>query len=168
MIPMQIDYSLQQGLIYGSIFTGYIFLLMITLSPRIWGYSDYPDIIKKKVQPPTRHERTIAVIASIPLLLFALAYPAFSILSLKNRLEGALSFTDAFVHLLLMVIFTTLGDLVILDWLIINKITPEFVIIPGSDVKDYKDFSHHYKGHLKATVILVTLCVLVAFIVSRP
>jgi hypothetical protein len=86
---------------------------------------------------------------------------------LKDRLGGAITFNDAFVHLLMMVIFITIGDLVILDWLIISRITPNFVVIPGSDVEDYKDFSHHYRGHLRATIIMIALCAAVAVVVSR-
>jgi len=164
---VQLDYSLQQGLIYGSIFTGYIFLLMITLSPRIWGYTDYPETIKRKVPPQTRRERIIAGIVSVPFILFAIVYPAYSVLTLKDRLGGVMTFNDAFVHLLMMVIFITIGDLVILDWFIISKITPRFVVIPGSEMEDYKDFSHHYRGHLRATIIMIVLCAAVAVIVSR-
>ena len=164
---MQLGYSLQQGLIYGSFFTGYIFLLMITLSPRIWGYTDYPETVKRKVPPQTRRERTIAGIVSVPFFLLAIAYPAYSVLALKDRLGGVMTFSDAFVHLLMMVIFMTIGDLVILDWFIISKITPRFVIIPGSEAEDYKDFSHHYRGHLKGTIVMIVLCAAVAVIVSR-
>jgi hypothetical protein len=164
---MQLDYSLQQGLIYGSVLTGYIFLLMITLSPRIWGYTDYPETVKRKVPPQTRRERTIAGIVSVPFFLFTFAYPAYSVLALKDRLGGVMTFSDAFVHLLMMVIFITLGDLVILDWFIISKVTPRFIVIPGSEVEDYKDFSHHYRGHLRATIIMFVLCATVAVIVSR-
>ena len=164
---MQLGYSLQHGLIYGSVFTGYIFLLMITLSPRIWGYTDYPETVKRKVPPQTRRERTIAGIVSVPFFLLAIAYPAYSVLTLKDRLGGVMTFSDAFVHLLMMVVFMTIGDLVILDWFIISKITPRFVIIPGSEAEDYKDFSHHYRGHLKGTIVMIVLCAAVAVIVSR-
>ncbi len=56
-------------------------------------------------------------------------------------------------------------DLVILDWLIISKITPRFVIIPGTEVRDYKDFSHHYKGHAKAAILVIPLCLIIAAVV---
>ena len=163
---MQLGYSLQQALIYGTIFTGYIFLLMVTLSPRVWGYADYPEAVKAKVPPQTRRERAIAGVVGVPFLLFALAWPAYSVLALKGRLGGAVPFGDAFVHLLLMVASITVGDLVILDWFIISKVTPGFVVIPGSEVEDYKDFSHHYWGHLKGTIVMVVLCAAVAVIVS--
>jgi len=164
---MQLGYSLQQALIYGALFTGYIFLLMVTLSPRIWGYADYPKAIKGKVPPQTRREKTIAAIVGVPFFLLALAYPVYSVLALKDRLGGAMTFGDAFMHLLMMVVFMTIGDLVILDWFIISKLTPGFVVIPGSEVEDYKDFSHHYWGHLKGTIVMIVLCAAAALIVSR-
>ncbi len=57
------------------------------------------------------------------------------------------------------------GDMVILDWLIISKITPEFVIIPGSDKADYKNFSHHYKAHGKSVLILIPILLIIAGLV---
>lgn len=163
---MQLEYSLQQGLIYGTVITGYIFLLMITLSPRVWGYQDYPETVKRKVPPQTRRERITAGIVSIPFFLFTVLYPAYSVLALKDRFGGAILFTDALAHFLIFVTFVTIGDLVFLDWLIISKITPGFVVIPGSEVEDYKDFSHHFRGHLLATIIMIILSAVAAVIVS--
>ncbi|MFC1802870.1 hypothetical protein ACFL0D_02765 [Thermoproteota archaeon] len=60
----------------------------------------------------------------------------------------------------------TFGDLVILDWLIVSKITPKFVIIPGPQEEDYKDFSHRYKGHALASIPMILICALVAAIIS--
>jgi hypothetical protein len=72
----------------------------------------------------------------------------------------------AFLNLLVLFLFATFGDLVILDWLIINKITPNFVVIPGSEKQDYKDLSHHFKGHAKSLVVIVPILLLVAVIIS--
>jgi len=66
---------------------------------------------------------------------------------------------------LALVFLATLGDLLVLDWLIVSKITPKFVIIPGTDKVDYKDFSHHYKAHARAAIALVLLSLLFAGIV---
>ena len=63
-------------------------------------------------------------------------------------------------------LLANLGDLVILDWLVISRITPKFVIIPGSEASDYKDFSHHYKGHARASLIITGVCALVAGVAS--
>ena len=163
---MLTTYTLLHGLICGITFAGYIFLLMITLSPRIWGYQDYPERVKAKVPPQTRRERTIAGLAGIPFFLIAIGFPIYSVLTLKNQFGGEIPFMDAFFHLLVLVMSANFGDLVILDWFIISKITPRFVIIPGSEAEDYKDFSHHYKGHVWGTIAMVILCAVTALVVS--
>ena len=163
---MLFSYSLIHGMIYGGGITGYILLLMVTTSSRVWGYQDYPDRVKEKVPPQTKRERRMAGVFSIPFLLFSLVFPVYSVLGLKALMGGSISFMDAFVHLLILMASVTFGDLVLLDWLIISKITPGFVVIPGSEVGDYKDFSHHYRGHLRAAVVMVIISVVIALIVQ--
>jgi hypothetical protein len=160
------SFSLIHGVIYGGSITGYIFLLMVTTSSRVWGYQDYPDRVKEKVPPQTKRERRMAGVFSVPFLLFSLVFPVYSVLGLKVLMGGGISFMDAFVHLLILMASVTFGDLVLLDWLIISKITPGFVVIPGSEVEDYKDFSHHYRGHLRAAVVMVIISVVIALIVQ--
>jgi len=158
--------TILHGLIFAIIFNGYIFLMMISTSPRVWGYQDYPERVKAKVPPQTRQERTTAAIFGIPFIAIILGFPAYSLNALKATLGGEVSFIAVFVHLIVLAAGAFLGDLVVLDWLIISKITPDFVIIPGSNEDDYKDFSHHYSGHARASVVLVVLCGIVAWIYS--
>lgn len=138
---------------------------MITFSPRIWGYQDYSDAIKEKVPLQTRKERTIAGLVSLPWLIFVLGFPLLSTYMLKAELGGEIPFEIAFLNLAILLFFTFAGDLVILDWLVISKITPGFVIIPGTETDDYKDFSHHYKGHVLATIPLLAMCFIFAAVV---
>jgi len=102
----------------------------------------------------------------LPWFIFVLGFPIFSTYVLKSKLRDEISFLIAFLNLLVLFVLATVGDLVILDWLIVSKITPRFVIIPGSEKADYKDFSHHYKAHAKALVILILMCLIIAGIVQ--
>ena len=167
MARAQFTFTLIHGIFYSLVVNGYLFSLMITLSPRIWGYQDYPETIKQKVPPQTKHERAIAGIAGIPFLLFTFGFPVYSVLRLRAQLGGEISFEIAVIHLLVLVLLTSFFDMVVLDWFIISKVTPDFVIIPGSDVEDYKDFSHHYRAHAKATIILIVVCLIIAVFVTR-
>ena len=97
--------------------------------------------------------------------MFVLGFPVFSTFALKAKLGGEISFATAFLHVLVQFLFVTIGDLVFLDWLVISKITPTFVIIPGTNKDDYKDFTHHFKGHAKAAVPIIVLCLVIAGIV---
>ncbi|MCJ7682653.1 MAG: hypothetical protein MUP70_18125, partial [Candidatus Aminicenantes bacterium] len=127
-----------------------------------WGYKDYPDIIKKKVPAQTGKEKWLGAVVGLPWFLFVLGFPVFSTFALKSKLGDEISFLTAFLNVFVMVLLGTLGDLVLLDWLLISKITPAFVIIPGTVKEDYKDFSHHYKGHARAAVPLIVLALIIA------
>ncbi len=154
--------TLTHGLIYGAAITGYLFVFMITFSPRVWGYKDYSEAVKKKVAPQTRRERMLAAIIGLPWIVFVLGFPIYSTFVLKAKLGAQISFLRAFLHIIVLFMFSTLGDLVLLDWLVISKITPKFVVIPGTVKEDYKDFSHHFRGHAKAIIPMIILAVIMA------
>ncbi|MFX1538573.1 MAG: hypothetical protein ACFFDI_30660 [Promethearchaeota archaeon] len=152
------------GFFYTAIGIGYLLIFMVTFDPRIWGYQDYPERIKEKVPPQTRRERVIAGLVFLPLFLFMLAYPLVSTAFLKTELGGEIPFSIAFFNIFFMVFLFFLADLMFLDWLIISKITPKFVIIDGTTPEEYKDFSHHYKAHLIASFPLTLICVIFSVI----
>jgi len=154
------------SLVFAGIVNLYLFLLMITTSPRVWGYSDYPDIVKNKVPPPTRMEKRTALLAGLPWFAFLLAYPFVAAYRLKAGLGDEFSYTTACVHFFAMFQLASLVDLVILDWLIVSKITPGFVIIPGSVSADYKDFCHHYTAHARAFLYMTLLALIFAAMVT--
>jgi hypothetical protein len=160
-------FTLIHGLGYGAVTTGYLLVMMLTVSPRVWGYADYPDAVKKKVPPPTRREKTLGAVIGVPWFALLLGLPILSTLMLREDLGGHISFPRAFGHVMVLILFATLGDLVLLDWFVVSRVTPRFVIIPGSDKGDYKDMSHHFKGHAKAAVPLAILGALIAWLACR-
>lgn len=166
VLTMLLNHSITQGLLFALLFNGYLLLMMVSFSPRIWGYSDYSEEIKAKVPPQTKQERRTAAILSLPFLILAFGLPVYSLWTLKAQFGGEIPFVTAFTHLLIIFMIGTFGDLVILDWLIVSRITPKFVMIPGTSEEDYKDFSHHYRGHLWAAIPIVVLCAVVAAIAS--
>lgn len=162
---MVVTHLITHGLFFAVIFNGYLLLVMVLTSPRVWGYTDYPEVIKYKVPPQTRGEKLLSAVIGLPWLIFVLGFPIFSTYVLKSKLGDEIPFLIAFLNLFVLFLLATVGDLVILDWLIVSKITPKFVIIPGSERADYKDFSHHYKAHAKALVGLILVCLVIAGIV---
>lgn len=159
---MMVKHFVAHGLFYAFIVNGYILLVMVLTSPRVWGYSDYSESIKAKVPPQTKQEKRLAILIAVPWMLFSVGFPIFSTSVLKTILGGEIPFWLAFLNVFVLVFLAVLGDLVILDWLIVSKITPKFVIIPGTDEEDYKDFSHHYQAHVRAAVPLALGCVVLA------
>jgi hypothetical protein len=162
---MVVEHLLTHGPFFALAVNGYLLLVMILTSPRVWGYVDYPAVIKNKVPPQTKRENLLATLISLPWFIFTLGFPIFSTYVLKSKLGGEIPFLTAFLNVLVLSALATLVDLIILDWLIVSKITPGFVIIPGSEKADYKDFSHHYKGHAQAIPGLILLTAVMAGIV---
>ncbi len=154
------------SLCYTGIGAGYLLVLMITFSPRVWGYQDYPKKIKEKIPPQTQKERFVSGLVGIPWFLFILTFPLISTAYMETDLGGEIPFEIAFFNMFFMVFLFFLVDLVILDWLIICKITPKFVIINGTIPEDYKDFSHHYKGHFMASIPLILICIIFSAIIA--
>jgi hypothetical protein len=162
---MVIAHLITHGLFYAGVVTVSLFLLMITMNPRVWGYADYSEAIKNKVPPQTRREKLLATTVAVPWLIFTLGFPIVSTCMLDTKLGNEIPFWIAFLNLFVLFLLATAGDLVILDWLVISKITPKFVIIPGTVEEDYKDFSHHFKGHAKAGVVQILICLIIAGII---
>ncbi|MDH4270423.1 MAG: hypothetical protein OEW18_00450 [Candidatus Aminicenantes bacterium] len=163
---MVIAHILTHGLFYSAVAIAYLFLMMVVFSPRVWGSTDYPERIKQKVPAQTRKERTLAAAVGLPWFVFILGFPVSSTLALKAKLGSQIPFMTSFLNILAMMIGMTLGDLVLLDWLLVSKITPRFVIIPGTVKDDYRDFSHHYQSHARAVIPMIILSLIIAGLVS--
>ena len=163
---MIVKHVLGHGLAFAAIANAYLFLIMILANPRVWGLSDYPPAIKAKVPAQTKREKRLAALIGLPWFVFLLGYPVVSTLALKTKLAGNISLGTAFLALIVMYGLATIGDLVILDWLVISKLTPAFVIVPGTAPPDYKDFSDHFKGHIKGGIATAVLALALAAVIS--
>jgi hypothetical protein len=161
-----LSHILTSSLFYGVAAIAYLFVVMISTSPRVWGYTDYPEVVRAKIPPQTREEKRLALIVGLPWIAFALGFPIYSTLVLKSRLAGHLPFSIAFFSLCALFLTASLGDLVVLDWLIVSRITPRFVIIPGTTAQDYKDLSHHFKAHARSAAALVVVALVLAALLS--
>lgn len=58
-------------------------------------------------------------------------------------------------------------DLLVLDWLVICYITPDLVVIAGTEGNPgYKDYKFHFYGFLKGLVITFVLGLIISGIVK--
>ena len=157
---------LVHGTIYAVLFTLYLLAMMRGLNPRIWAYSDYPKEITDHVPPQTKRERRIGGYLGIPFFILAIGFPLVSTIMLEGLYGGTLPLFDAFLNFFVILMFGNLADLVILDLLIVGTITPDWVIISGTEHmrdKEYKDFrGYHLKGHVKGTIIMAVMSLIFA------
>lgn len=162
-------YMVLNGIIFSIILTSYLLLVMRIYSPRIWGFEDYPKTITDTVNPQTKEEKKKQKIIFVPFILFGIGYPIISTIFLNIQLGGAIDFLSAFINIFGIIMFGNFADLLILDILIVGTITPQFVIIPGTEHlknTEYKAFRKmHAKGHAWGTILLAGISFIMALII---
>ncbi len=143
--------------------------MMRGVDPRVWAFSDYPKEITDHVPPQTSRERRIGAYLGIPFFIITIGFPLVSTMMLEVIYGGTLSLLDAFLNIFAILMFGNFADLLILDLLIVGTITPDWVIISGTEHmrdKEYKDFRrYHAKGHVKGTIISAIMSLLFAALV---
>ena len=154
------------GSIYVIIVNLYLFVIMLTLSPRVWGYTDYGESITSGVPPQTSREKKIGGVIMIPFLIISLGLPVLSTIILEVSSGGVITFLEAFLNLYIILLIGNISEVLITDILIVGTITPDFVVIPGTEnLRDteYKAFrKHHTKSHLRAIVAMAIVSLVLA------
>jgi hypothetical protein len=164
-----VEHILLHGTVFAALMTLFLLAIMRGLNPRIWAFSDYPKTITDHVPPQTDRERRIGAYTALPFFVLIFGFPIISTMMLEVTYGGSLPFLDAFLNIFALTLFGTFADFVILDYLIVGTITPDWVIIPGTEhmrEKEYKEFrGYHARGHVKAFPILVLLSLVFAALI---
>jgi hypothetical protein len=164
-----LTYILVHSTIFAIILTLFLFAVMRGLSPRVWAMSDYPSEIKDQVPPQTDAEKRKAQIVYIPFLVIGVGYPLAATYFLKILNGGIIFLLGAFLTVFVILLFGFLADYIILDFLIVGTITPDWVLLQGTEHmrdKEYKDFrKYHAKDHLKGVVLIAFLSLILSVIV---
>lgn len=163
-------FDLGKALLDGAIFSliGSIYLVgLLWYNPRLaMNKGDYPDDVLTAAPPKTKEEQRLATIIGFPFLFFSLAFPIISTLAL-NKSNGDMPFLDLFLHMLVIIFFFNLVDLLILDLWMFCTLTPKFVVIPGTEgFPGYKDKGMHIRGHAKGSVFMILFALLASWIIS--
>ena len=147
--------DLTRTIIHGavlSLITSAFITITLYFVPRIW-LQDYPQDIQDKVPPKTAQEKKLSLLLGIPFLILLFVVPFVSTLMLKRQSPHGLSFFHALINAFGIVFIFNLVDWLLLDWLIFCTITPQFVVIPGTEgAEGYKDYGFHFRGFLIGTV----------------
>lgn len=139
-------------LVDGGILTAMflIFVLLIAkFAPRTFlNKNDVPADILAAVPPRTPSEKRQAGFLAIPLFIILIGGTLYS--TYTFQLASGAGFLFTFLHALIIVLMIATADLVLIDWLLLNTLTPKFVVFPGTEgFAGYKDYVFHGRAHLK-------------------
>jgi len=132
----------------------YILLSLLLYSslayyPRMWLHRMPPEVVEK-VPPKTPEEKSLLLkTVGVTFLLLLVGYP--TIYTLQQD-------ANWLTHCLILCAFFAgfdVWDTLILDLLIFCKLTPRFVIIEGTERRDYKNTRHHLVGGAKGLAMSI-------------
>ena len=152
---MEVIMLFERALLYGLIFSilfGAMILFMIYLNPR-YQLHNYPPEIKKTVPAKTPEEQRKFKLLAIPMMLILFTYVFWTVI--HSYIDLKPSYLTLLGHCFIIMWTWNIFDIFIMDWLLFCTITPNFLIIPGSEGNPaYKDYKFHLKGGLGAGTII--------------
>jgi hypothetical protein len=155
---------LMHGLIFGSVLSvlmGVIFLGIAYANPEIW-LNDYPPDIRERFGPMGERAKRQRRLAGVPVFLLLFGTIALSALRLA-RIGVDENFFAVFLGTFVVLLVFNLVDLLILDWLVFNTLTPGFVVLPGTEgARGYSDYGFHFRAFLKGVAGSIVVSLIVA------
>jgi len=131
-----------------------IVFLLITMykNPRLV-MQDYPEEILLDIPPQTEEEKRVGGFWGLPFIINMFLYPL--IFTLILGLKGSGGFLSYWFISFTMLFSFNLIDLLLVDWILFCRITPPFLILPGTAGHiGYKNYLFHFKAFLKGSIIV--------------
>lgn len=152
------------GGIFSVIASLYLFVILY-INPRLF-LQDYPEDIQRAVPQKSSEERRVSILFGVPFLFLLFAGPLISTCTLKHQSGGELTFFVASIHAFCIVFIFNLVDWLILDWLVFCTITPNFLVIPGTEgMMGYKDYTFHFRAFRVGTVLSIVAGMIIGALV---
>jgi hypothetical protein len=129
-------------------FTAIVFYVGMA-KPRLFlNKDDVPPDILAVVPPRTETEQRQAIWLSIPLFIILIGGMLYSTFTFGQQ-SGA-GFWPLFLHAFIVVFSISTFDLIFIDWLVLNTITPKWAVYPGTEgFAGYKNYGFHGRAHLR-------------------
>jgi len=157
-------YTLVSGVVL-SVLASLLIVGTLYGNPRLL-LQDYPKDVQRMVPPKTDREKKRTAWIAVPFMLVLIGVPFVSTLLLKKNL-GDVGFLAAFGHAFGVLAIFNLVDLLVLDWFLIVKIRPRFVVLPGTEgAAGYGDTAHHLKGFVSGLVMSAVAGLLIALLAA--
>lgn len=152
-----------------AVVTSVLFVVIVIISlaynPRLW-IQDFPKEMQAEMAPLSRDERLARVLVAFLLLGVVIGIPLLSVLRLKS-MQGSITFLEGFLHIWIIFMSVSLIDLVIIDWAIVVWWQPDFLSTPEIEpLSQYNTYRFHVIEHLKGTVLLTAVALVLSVIVA--
>ena len=160
-----ISNALVFGVVLGSILFTTI-LVVVRINPEIM-LRDYPPDVQAEHGPMSDRSKRQRLVVAILVLAVMFRVIVASLAPILNDVEAADLFPTMFVHFFVMFSVINVLDWLVFDWLIVVRIRPSFLILPGTKgMAGYRDYAFHFRGFLIGILITLAASLLLAALIT--
>lgn len=167
MLPFNL--LLEHSLLYGmvlSVVMSIVILVSLFLRPQIW-LSDAPAHVQAAVGPLSPEDQRIKRLVGVPTMVFVIGLLIHAVVRLDQLTTGDAGFLEVALSTFLIIQVFNLVDLLLIDWLLLVRIRPRFVVVPGTEhLRDYGGYRFHFEGFLKGIAGSLVASLLIAAVVQ--
>jgi hypothetical protein len=139
----------------------------LAYNARIW-QQDYPPAIQARAGPMSPAAKRQRLVVAIPFLTLLLGVPVYSNLTLRRRNGGQLATASAFANAYAVTGLANLFDALVIDYLRVVRLRPDFVVLPGTAGMDaYADVGFHVASFFKGVGIGLVQSAVTAWLTHR-
>ena len=124
---------------------------------------EYPKDIKEKTtlkEPDASQKKKAKLYGGLGSLVLFVVLILFPVLYFRG---GSFSFLNVFLYTWIIAFTWNVVDLIIMDWLLVCTVTPDWLVLPGTKgCKGYKDYYFHFKGFLQGCVYITITALIMA------
>ena len=141
-------------------------LVVVRVNPEIM-LGDYPPDVQAEHGPMSDLSKRQRLLVAILALAVMFGVIVASLAPILDDADAAGLFPTVFVHFFVMFSVFNVLDWLVLDWLIVVRLRPSFLILPGTEgMAGYRDYAFHFRGFLIGIPITLAASLLLAALVT--
>ena len=150
-----------EGLIWSVLWMIYVYIIVKKFPWEMM--HDYPEDIQKAStlpEPSAAQQKNAKLFSIIGSLIIFGSLISFGLMQFSGE---TVSFLTVLLFIFIIAMMWNFADLLVMDWLIICRITPKWVIIRGTEgCKGYHDYMYHFKGFLIGCIYTVIMSLIIS------
>jgi len=160
---------ISNALVFGVVLGAILFttiLVVVRINPEIM-LRDYPPDVRAEHGPMSDRSKRQRLVVGILVLAVMFGVIVASLAPILDDVDAADLFPTSFVHFFVMFSVINVLDWLVFDWLIVVRIRPSFLVLPGTEgMAGYRDYAFHFRGFLIGIPITLAASLLLAALIT--
>lgn len=167
MVPFNtlVTHSLLYGVVL-SVLLSALIVATLLFRPMIW-INDAPAELRAAAAPISATDQRLQRLTGAAVLILLVAFPVLALVGLRSPGGGAPAFAQAALAAFIVLMTFNTVDLVLLDWLVVERWGPGRIVIPGAPGVNFtRGDAYHFRGFLIGTGLSLGAAVVIAAVAT--